>query len=71
LLGLDGKRLGVEPRQLRLLEFRCVREAAPEAEFPDASGAVAELRLRKDRDAALRAAVDSQGSRFILRSRAG
>ncbi len=47
-LGLDGKRIGVEPRQLRLLEFRYVREAAPEAEFPDASAALAELRMRKD-----------------------
>ena len=27
-LGLDGKRIGVEPRQLRLLEFRHVRAGA-------------------------------------------
>ncbi len=47
-LGLDGKRIGVEPRQLRLLDFRFVRDAAPEAEFPDASSALAELRVRKD-----------------------
>jgi len=47
-LGLDGKRVGVEPRQLRLLEFRYVRDAAPEADFPDASSSLAELRLRKD-----------------------
>jgi len=47
-LGLDGKKIGVEPRQLRLLEFRYVRDAAPEAEFPDASDALAQLRLRKD-----------------------
>ncbi len=45
---LDGKRIGVEPRQLRLLEFRFVRDAAPEADFPDASSALAELRIRKD-----------------------
>ncbi|MCK7482105.1 MAG: hypothetical protein M0C28_36860 [Candidatus Moduliflexus flocculans] len=25
VLGLDGKRIGVEPRQLRLLEFRYVK----------------------------------------------
>jgi Xaa-Pro dipeptidase len=47
-LGLDGKRIGVEPRQLRLLEFRFVRNGAPEAEYPDASQVVSELRLRKD-----------------------
>src|SRR5512144_773440 len=47
-LGLDGKRIGVEPRQLRLLEFRYVREGAPEADYPDASDALAALRLRKD-----------------------
>ncbi len=47
-LGLDGKRVGVEPRQLRLLEFNYVRNAAPAADFPDASSSLAELRLRKD-----------------------
>ena len=47
-LGLDGKKIGVEPRQLRLLEFRHVRAGAPEADFPDASEALASLRLRKD-----------------------
>lgn len=48
LLGLDGKKIGVEPRQLRLLEFQYVRAAAPEADFPDASEALASLRLCKD-----------------------
>ncbi len=47
-LGLDGKKIGVEPRQMRLLEFRHVRAGAPEADFPDASDALASLRLRKD-----------------------
>ncbi|HUI89217.1 MAG TPA: Xaa-Pro peptidase family protein [Anaerolineales bacterium] len=47
-LGLDGKKIGVEPRQLRLLEFQYVRAGAPEADFPDASEALASLRLRKD-----------------------
>ena len=47
-LGLDGKRVGVEPRQLRLLEYRYVRDSAPEADFPDASDLLAKLRLRKD-----------------------
>ena len=48
-LGLDGKRIGVEPRQLRLLEFRHVKNVAPEAEYPDASDVLAGLRLRKDK----------------------
>jgi Xaa-Pro dipeptidase len=47
-LGLDGKRIGVEPRQLRLLEFRYVKGGAPEADYPDASGVLAGLRLRKE-----------------------
>lgn len=47
-LNLDGKRIGVEPRQMRLLEFGYLRAGAPEADFPDASGALASLRLRKD-----------------------
>src|SRR3989337_1743458 len=47
-LGLDGKRIGVEPRQLRLLEFRHVKAGAPEADYPDASDVLSGLRLRKD-----------------------
>ncbi len=47
-LGLDGKRIGVEPRQLRLLEFRHVKNGAPEADYPDASDVLSSLRLRKD-----------------------
>jgi Xaa-Pro dipeptidase len=49
-LDLDGKRIGVDPRQLRLLEFRHVRNGAPEADYPDASGVLAQLRLRKDKN---------------------
>ncbi len=58
-LGLDGHKIGVEPRQMRLLEFRHVRAGAPEAEYPDASEALASLRLRKDEDevAAMRRAI--------------
>ncbi len=48
-LGLDGKRIGVEPRQMRLLEFRHVKAGAPEADYPDASDVLAGLRLRKDK----------------------
>src|SRR5512134_240866 len=47
-LGLDGKRIGVEPRQLRLLEFRHVKSGAPEADYPDASEVLSSLRLRKE-----------------------
>jgi Xaa-Pro dipeptidase len=58
-LKLDGKRIGVEPRQMRLLEFRHVKSEAPEADFPDASDLVSNLRVRKDADevAAMRMAV--------------
>jgi Xaa-Pro dipeptidase len=48
-LGLDGKRIGVEPRQMRLLEFRYVKAGAPEADFPDAGEVLSGLRLRKDK----------------------
>jgi Xaa-Pro dipeptidase len=47
-LGLDGKRIGVEPRQMRLLEFRHIKFGAPEADFPDASDVLSALRVRKD-----------------------
>lgn len=47
-LNLDGKRIGVEPRQLRLLEFRHVKAGAPEADYPDASEVLSSMRLRKD-----------------------
>ncbi|HEX7620671.1 MAG TPA: Xaa-Pro peptidase family protein, partial [Anaerolineales bacterium] len=58
-LNLDGKRIGVEPRQMRLLEFRQVKSGAPEADYPDASELVNSLRIRKDADeiAAMRKAV--------------
>ena len=48
-LGLDGKRIGVEPRQLRLLEFSHVKSGAPEADYPDASDVLSQLRLKKDK----------------------
>src|SRR5258708_15689250 len=58
-LALDGKKIGVDPRQMRLLEFRQVHAGAPEADFPDAAEALASLRLRKDPTevAAMRRAV--------------
>ncbi|MDO9302900.1 MAG: Xaa-Pro peptidase family protein, partial [Anaerolineales bacterium] len=48
-LGVEGKRIGVEPRQLRLLEFRHVKAGAPEAEYPDASDVLSQLRVKKDK----------------------
>ena len=48
-LNLDGKRIGVEPRQLRLLEFRYVKAGAPEADYPDASDVLSRLRLKKEK----------------------
>jgi Xaa-Pro dipeptidase len=46
--GADGKKIGVEPRALRLLEFGYLKAAAPEADYPDASEALGSLRLCKD-----------------------
>jgi Xaa-Pro dipeptidase len=62
-LGLDGKRIGVEPRQLRLLEFRHVKNGAPEADFPDASDVLSGLRLKKEKVEvdSMRHAVDRAG----------
>jgi Xaa-Pro dipeptidase len=59
-LSLDGKRIGVEPRQMRLLEYRYVKSSAPEADYPDASDVLGSLRLRKDKEEieAMRQAVE-------------
>jgi Xaa-Pro dipeptidase len=48
-LGLDGKRIGVEPRALRLLEFRYIKAGVPEAEYPDASDVLGSMRIKKDK----------------------
>jgi Xaa-Pro dipeptidase len=48
-LGLEANRIGVEPRQLRLMEFRHVKAGAPEADFPDATDVLSALRLKKDK----------------------
>ena len=47
-LGLDGKRIGVEPNQLRLMEFGHVKIGAPESDYPDASSVLSGMRLKKD-----------------------
>ena len=49
-LGLEGKSIGLESRYLRILEFRFIEEAAPGASFPDASAALASLRITKEAD---------------------
>jgi Xaa-Pro dipeptidase len=46
--GIDGKPVGVEPRRLRLLEFRFLTTAAPEADFVSAEDSLAALRMYKD-----------------------
>jgi Xaa-Pro dipeptidase len=48
-LSLDGKQIGVEPRQLRLLESNYVKTGAPEADYLDASSVLSRLRLKKDK----------------------
>lgn len=57
-LAVKGARFGVEPRQLRLLEYTYLRGAAA-AEYVDGSGIFAALRARKDAEeiAAMRKAV--------------
>ncbi|MCI0521774.1 MAG: Xaa-Pro peptidase family protein [Chloroflexi bacterium] len=47
-LGLVGKRVGVEPGRMRLLEYHYLRVGAPGAEFPDAGELLGALRLRKE-----------------------
>ena len=46
--GLAGKRVGTEPRALRLLEYSYLQNAAPGANWVDATAVFADLRNRKD-----------------------
>ncbi len=46
-LSLAGGRIGVEPPQMRLLEFGFLQNAAAKADFPDASQVVSRLRICK------------------------
>ncbi len=48
--GIKNKSIGVEPRALRILEYRFIENAAPGASFPDASEALASLRIIKNSD---------------------
>ncbi len=45
---LAGKRVGVEPRSLRVLELRLLERAAPTARYDNGEEAVAALRMQKD-----------------------
>ncbi len=47
---LGRGRIGVEPRQLRYLEYQLLTEAAPEAKYFAAEESVAKLRMYKDAD---------------------
>jgi len=46
-LGLQGKRIGVEPLHMRVLEFGKVKSIAGETECPDATRVVGQLRICK------------------------
>ncbi len=58
-LALNGKRIGVEPTQMRFLELDYLQKAAPAAQFISAEDVLVGLRLRKDAQevAAMRQAV--------------
>jgi Xaa-Pro dipeptidase len=59
-LGLEGKRIGIEGNRMRLLEYRFLQAAAPQAQFVEAGDLVGRLRERKDAQeiASLRKAVE-------------
>jgi Xaa-Pro dipeptidase len=58
--GLDGRKVGVEPTRMRLLEYHYLKDAAPQARYLHADDSLAELRMRKDAGeiAAMRRAVE-------------
>ncbi len=58
--GVTGGLIGIEPRNLRVLELRYLEEAAPGARFKSAEKAIAPIRSRKSRVEieAMRAAVE-------------
>lgn len=47
-LGLGGKRIGVEPRQMRLFEYSYLNRNLSGADFPDATDVLAGLRIKKE-----------------------
>ncbi len=50
MLGLEGKRIGMEPRSMRLLEYHHIITITPASECQDAGNIVGILRLHKDPD---------------------
>src|SRR5512142_748239 len=58
-MGLDGKRIGVEPNRMRVLELRYLEGALPRAQFISAEPVFSALRMQKDSGevAAMRQAV--------------
>ncbi len=46
--GLDGKRIGVEPARMRVLELRMLEAGLPTAKFVSGQEMLATLRMRKD-----------------------
>ena len=46
--GLNGKKVGVEPNTLRVMELRYLEAGAPEARFDSAAATLASLRMAKD-----------------------
>lgn len=58
-LGLNGKRIGVEPNRMRFLELSYLQQAAPQARFESAEGLLNSARMQKDEQevAAMRRAV--------------
>jgi Xaa-Pro dipeptidase len=45
---IEGRRVGVEPRQMRVLELRMLEAAAQTAQYLSAEECLADLRMRKD-----------------------
>ncbi|MBN2146781.1 MAG: aminopeptidase P family protein [Anaerolineales bacterium] len=45
---VDKQAVGVEPRRIRLLEYRLLQEAAPKANYLSAEESIAALRMQKD-----------------------
>lgn len=58
--GFNGRKVGVEPTRMRLLEYQYLKRAAPQTRFVHADEALSQLRIRKDAGeiAAMRKAVD-------------
>jgi Xaa-Pro aminopeptidase len=57
---LDNKRTGVEPRQLRYLEYRLLSEASPDVAISSAEDIISKMRMYKDEHelSAMRKAAD-------------